>query len=532
MIRERHRLRDRGVTCPFRDQPVHPLADPPVRRVSLRGRSELDDVHRFPRVHPHVEADAVGHRDGVLRHGRRAPARKTVVQRGGVVHHAAPVGRRAGFRAGVGQGRVSVPRRQILPVDGQHPVALQVPERAVVGHDVERVGRMLEGPAGAVPAVLPLPGAGPEHPDPLFGRHAARHGQQTVERERGGGVEGRGHHLDLAFGVEVGQRDLGARPGVRGTGRRLGERPRLPFARREIAAPADAAVRSIDPLQERGNHPSELLEQQAGHLARFGQRMGPHAQQQHLAGLAGAVDSHVGPGCGRQEAAQRVERLGADHRAVDRVRIRGGPRVPRAEVLLQRPDPARVGLERPIERRLERPAVRVVLQLGRDDVLPASAGPVGVRHVAGRLLQVRHQPAALEHLREDVRHALAGDVRAAELRHRVVAVLLEHPAVQPLGAFAARLAAGAGRVPAGAVEEFVEEEAPQRLRGARIPREERPLDRLGKVGQREDRPVRVAEAGRQRGGFLRGEGLRDGERRTHAVMIRRGYGGPAPHPVR
>ena len=52
--------------------------------------------------------------------------------------------------------------------------------------------------------------------------------------------------------------------------------------------------------------------------------------------------------------------------------------------------------------------------------------PRVVRDVARRLLEVRHQPAPLEDLREQVRRLLAREVHAAELRDGVVAVLEEH----------------------------------------------------------------------------------------------------------
>ncbi len=57
-----------------------------------------------------------------------------------------------------------------------------------------------------------------------------------------------------------------------------------------------------------------------------------------------------------------------------------------------------------------------------------------VGDVARRLLEVRHEPSPLEHLGEDVRRLLAGEVDPAELRDRVVAVLEEDPLVQLLRA--------------------------------------------------------------------------------------------------
>ena len=48
-----------------------------------------------------------------------------------------------------------------LPLDGQHAVALEVAERAVVGEDVEAVVDPLERPARLVAAVGPVADVGP-----------------------------------------------------------------------------------------------------------------------------------------------------------------------------------------------------------------------------------------------------------------------------------------------------------------------------------------------------------------------------------
>jgi hypothetical protein len=65
-------------------------------------------------------------------------------------------------------------------------------------------------------------------------------------------------------------------------------------------------------------------------------------------------------------------------------------------------------------------------------VAPAPARAVGVRDVARRLLEVGHEAAPLEELREHVRDALARQVDAAQLGDRVVAVLDEHALVEAL----------------------------------------------------------------------------------------------------
>ncbi len=84
--------------------------------------------------------------------------------------------------------------------------------------------------------------------------------------------------------------------------------------------------------------------------------------------------------------------------------------------------------------------------------------------VSGRLLQICHQPPPLQHLGEEVRGLLAGEVDPAELRHRVVAVLEKDALVEFLGA--PESDAGVDREIAGDVEvadELVEEQTPKAL---------------------------------------------------------------------
>ena len=140
-------------------------------------------------------------------------------------------------------------------------------------------------------------------------------------------------------------------------------------------------------------------------------------------------------------------------------------------------------------------------------ILPATARAFGIRHVAGGLLQVRHQAAPLEHLGQDVRHAFAGDVGAAELRDRIVAVLAEHAGVEFIGALGADRACVDRVRGRDLAEEFVEEEAAHRLCGSRIACEERAFDSFGEIGQREDGAVGVGEIGREGAGFVGGECL-------------------------
>ncbi len=107
---------------------------------------------------------------------------------------------------------------------------------------------------------------------------------------------------------------------------------------------------------------------------------------------------------------------------------------------------------------------------------------------------------------------------AAELRDRVVAVLVEDLVEELLGARDADglgLAAGGSRAIADLVRELVEEQPAQRLRGPRVAGEERALDRFRQVGQRENVPVEIREVGREPRALGVGEGLGGG----HGVEI-------------
>ena len=160
--------------------------------------------------------------------------------------------------------------------------------------------------------------------------------------------------------------------------------------------------------------------------------MRAHPEQQRLERLAGAVDADVRDRRRGQDAAHRVARLGLDRLLVDEVGV--------ARVL-------RVAVARPLHHRRQQIAVRVeqrvhladvaraeprLAQLGVAVVAVATAEARVVRDVARRLLEVGHEPAPLEHLREQVRRLLAREVHATELGDGVVAVFEEHAVVELL----------------------------------------------------------------------------------------------------
>ena len=155
----------------------------------------------------------------------------------------------------------------------------------------------------------------------------------------------------------------------------------------------------------------------------------------------------------------------------------------------------------------------------------AAAEPGVVGDVAGALLEVAHQPAPLEHLGEDVRRLLAGQVDAAELGDRVVAVLDEHLLVERPRPARRPTVASIVWSPRDVevADELVEEQPAQALRAAAVAGEQRALHDLGQVDQGEHRPVEVREVPPQHVGFLRGELL--GDVGSHG---RRSYGRHRP----
>jgi hypothetical protein len=163
----------------------------------------------------------------------------------------------------------------------------------------------------------------------------------------------------------------------------------------------------------------------------------------------------------------------------------------------------RVGVEQEIHSRL-------VLRSERRLAPVAVAGPGHGRvvgDVARGLLQIGGQAAALEELGHHVRDPLAGDVGAAELAHRIVPVAKEDPLVEATGAFPFAPVEGPRDAPLEVPRELVEEEPAERSLVARVAGEERSLDRLRQVHEREYRPVEVREVGGERLALVLAEGL-------------------------
>jgi hypothetical protein len=282
-----------------------------------------------------------------------------------------------------------------------------------------------------------------------------------------------------------------------------------------VVADRATPVGDVDPLQEARDDLAQLGEHEVGVGPGLGQRVRAHPQQQGFVGLAGAVDADVGQGRRRQDAADRVERLGPDGLAVDEVAVARLLGEAVAEEVDHGGRHLGVGVEQPVEVADEPEAQRAGEDLGRPVEAVAAVEAAVVVDVPGRLLEVGHQPTPLEHLRQQVRRLLAREVDAAQLGDRVVAVLEEDLVVELLGPVEPDRGVDRG-VPRDVevADELVEEQAAQALGRARVPGEQRTLDDLGQVHQREDRAVEIGEVTPQHVGLVCGELLGDVEGHT------------------
>ncbi len=356
-------------------------------------------------------------------------------------------------------------------------MALQVAERAVVGDEFEAIVGPLEATARTVSAIPTIADIGAQEGHPVVVSEQADPSRRLVLRTAELGETSRDEDFLLPFRVEVEQDHflvVPVRTGlVRRTGDGLGQvgpqsvddPPRLLAVRCQVGGPLAPALGDVDSLQEGGDHFAQLGEHQVRIRARLGQRVRAHAQEQLLVGLARPVDPDVRQRRRRQEAAERVERLGTRRLPVDEVAVTRLLGKSLGDPCLHHRQQLAVRVEDPVHLPHVARAVRRLEDLRRPviAVLPV-VEPMVVCDVARRLLQVRHEAAPLEHLGQHVRRLLARQVDAAELGHRIVAVLDEDALVELLRAGQADGGVD-GRVPrhVEVADELVEEEPAQVL---------------------------------------------------------------------
>ena len=202
----------------------------------------------------------------------------------------------------------------------------------------------------------------------------------------------------------------------------------------QVGRPGPTPLGHVDPAQERGDDLAQLDQHHRRVGLGLGQRVGRHAQQQRLVGLARAVDPDVRQRACRQDARARRRTPWPGSPGGRRSRSRPAALgVMRRKWSMSWRARSDVGVEEPVHVGHVAGGQGGAEDLGVPVVAVAAAQPLVVGDVAGRLLEVGGQAAPLEHLGQQVRRLLAGQVDAAELGHRVVAVLDEHPLVELLG---------------------------------------------------------------------------------------------------
>ena len=312
---------DRGVDV--RDRVVHGLGDGAVAGVALAGAAQLGEVHRLARVEVQHVADAVAEAQRVRGGVGQAGVAQALVLRAGAVQRALVERRRS--RPATTSSGTSAPRSGVsaLPLDGEHPVALEVAERAVVGDDLEAVAQRLEAAARAVAAVRALADEVGEHrrarPRPTSASHG---GQRRAPRARR-------RPRRAARRAAGPRRRPRARAGPTSASRRcvvavqaepLDPAPLGGAALAQVVDPDVAAARALHARDEARHDGLDRLQQLPAARARLGQRMREQVHDQLLVRLAARVDAHVRQRRGGQQPAQQVQRLGLD---------RAPPRPPR-----------------------------------------------------------------------------------------------------------------------------------------------------------------------------------------------------------
>src|SRR5260370_631651 len=183
-------LRQPGMhlTDPFE----HLLRHPAVVRVTLRRGPQLAEVIDLAQVRAEVPAHAEGERHDVLRQRWPEVGQHAIVRRGGAVdrRRAPAVHPQLGetLRQGISQGG-----SQVLPVLGDHAVAVEVAVGGEVGDDLECALSVLEGARGPLAAIRAIREQTLEHP--------ARARVQVLPPGVGIGKQGRRHHLSLGVWI-------------------------------------------------------------------------------------------------------------------------------------------------------------------------------------------------------------------------------------------------------------------------------------------------------------------------------------------
>ena len=235
----------------------------PVRGMPLRCRPQFDQVHRLTGVELQHEPHLVRERHRIRRLRREtadASASCSAADRSMAASNDGRLSREVD-RLGT---RVTVTGRQRLPFDRQHPMALEIAKRAVVGEHVEPVLQIVRAPGRAC--------AGGCVRSPTYARTTAMRSSDVIARTRASicvsGTCVYWYSIDATSltspsgskSTRRTRRVVGSVP-ARAAARReqpLGQLLHRGARRREVRAPRHAAVIEIDALEERRDHLAQL----------------------------------------------------------------------------------------------------------------------------------------------------------------------------------------------------------------------------------------------------------------------------------
>src|SRR4029077_8941074 len=133
----------RGPPADPRDRLPHLQRDGAVRRIALAARAQLDQVERLAGVELEDVADAIGEAPRVPRLLDKPLAAQPLVLRPRRLKRLSVLRAEAGLLDLVRDVGAEV-GREPLPLAREQTVPLKIPERAVVGHDLEAVRERLE----------------------------------------------------------------------------------------------------------------------------------------------------------------------------------------------------------------------------------------------------------------------------------------------------------------------------------------------------------------------------------------------------
>ena len=269
-------------------------------------------MDRLTGVELHRVAHSIGQRDRIGGLIRKIVV-KEVVEGSGAFHHGVEL---ADEPSGIDRRwtHEAVTGRQGLPVDREHAMALEVPERAVIGQNIKAIVGALECTPGTLASVGSGADVRLDHLNAFLDGHVAHTSFDRPLGQRRVRIEHGGDHLDFAVRVEIDQVDnvVGHRSADLIAEDLLAQGLHRGPSVIQVRRRANPTLREVDALQERRHDLAEFGEHEIGVGASLGQRVGPHAQKQCLIRLPGAVDADVRQRGGGKHAADCVESPGLD----------------------------------------------------------------------------------------------------------------------------------------------------------------------------------------------------------------------------